>query len=50
VTNISNRYKELYLQVRGESLPLVDYQLIDQRIEQKIIDSINSANLETKKN
>jgi phosphoribosylaminoimidazole-succinocarboxamide synthase len=50
VTNISNRYKELYLQVRGESLPLVDYQQIDQRIEQKIIDSINSANLETKKN
>lgn len=50
VTNISNRYKELYQQVRGEDLPVVDYQQISQRIEQKIIDSINSANLESKKN
>jgi phosphoribosylaminoimidazole-succinocarboxamide synthase len=50
VANISNRYKELYQQVRGENLPLVDYQQINQRIEQKIIDSINSANLETTKN
>ncbi|HTF22044.1 MAG TPA: phosphoribosylaminoimidazolesuccinocarboxamide synthase [Chryseolinea sp.] len=50
VANISNRYKELYQQVRGENLPMVDYQQISQRIEQKIIDSINSANLETKIN
>jgi phosphoribosylaminoimidazole-succinocarboxamide synthase len=50
VANISNRYKELYQQVRGEELPEVDYGQISQRIEQKIIDSINSANLETKKN
>ena len=50
VCSISNRYKELYLQVRGESLPDVDYDHIDQRIEQSILNSINSANLETKKN
>lgn len=50
VDNISGRYKELYEKVRGEGLPAVDYQHINQRIEQKIIDSINSANLETKKN
>jgi len=50
VTNISSRYKELYQQVRGESLPVVDYGGITQRIEQIILNSINSANLETKKN
>jgi len=50
VCSISNRYKELYFQVRGESLPDVDYDHIDQRIEQSIMNSINSANLETKKN
>ncbi|HTE30979.1 MAG TPA: phosphoribosylaminoimidazolesuccinocarboxamide synthase [Chryseolinea sp.] len=50
VTNISSRYKELYQQVRGESLPVVDYSGITQRIEQIILNSINSANLETKKN
>lgn len=48
VANISNRYKELYQQVRGESLPPVDYATLTQRIEQKILDSVNSANLETK--
>ena len=50
VLNISNRYKELYQQVRGETLPAVDYGSIAQRIEQKILNSIKSANLETKKN
>lgn len=50
VANISSRYKELYQQVRGETLPTVDYASITQRIEQKILDSVNSANLETKKN
>lgn len=50
VAGISNRYKELYRQVRGEELTPVDYSHISQRIEQKILDSINSANLETKKN
>ncbi|MEP6734398.1 MAG: phosphoribosylaminoimidazolesuccinocarboxamide synthase [Chryseolinea sp.] len=50
VNNISNRYKELYQQVRGETLPDVDYGHITQRIEQIILNSIKSANLETKKN
>lgn len=50
VSSISNRYKELYQQVRGETLPPVDYAQIPQRIEQIILNSINSANLETKKN
>ena len=50
VASISNRYNELYQQVRGERLPKVDYKHISQRIEQSILNSINSANLETKKN
>ena len=50
VANISSRYKELYQQVRGEKLPAVDYGHISQRIEQIILNSIKSANLETKKN
>ena len=50
VSSISNRYKELYQQVRGESLPPVDYTRIGQRIEQSILNSINSVILETKKN
>jgi phosphoribosylaminoimidazole-succinocarboxamide synthase len=50
VTSISNLYKELYQQVRGTSLPPVDYSGITQRIEQSILNSINSAILETKKN
>ena len=50
VASISNRYKELYQQVRGEILPPVDYSSMTQRIEQIILNSINSTNLETKKN
>lgn len=50
VKSISGRYKELYLQVRGEELPPVDYAGIKGRIEQSILNSINSVNLETKKN
>jgi phosphoribosylaminoimidazole-succinocarboxamide synthase len=50
VSSISNRYNELYQQVRGEQLPKVDYNHISQRIEQSILNSINSVNLETKKN
>lgn len=50
VTLISNRYKELYQQVQGTSLPPVDYSHITQRIEQSILNSINSTILETKKN
>jgi phosphoribosylaminoimidazole-succinocarboxamide synthase len=49
VESISNRYKELYRQVTGVPLPTVDYMHIDQRIEQSILNSINSVNLETKK-
>lgn len=46
VSSISARYKELYQQVRGESLPPVDYGAILSRIELNIINSINSVNLE----
>jgi phosphoribosylaminoimidazole-succinocarboxamide synthase len=49
VNSISTRYKELYQQVRGETLPSVDYSRMNQRIEQTILNSINSLNLETKK-
>ena len=49
VASISARYKELYQQVRGESLSSVDYSRMNQRIEQSILNSINSLNLETKK-
>ena len=49
VASISARYKELYNQVRGEALPPVDYGRLNQRIEQSILNSINSINLETKK-
>ena len=49
VASIATRYKELYKQVRGETLPSVDYMLMNQRIEQSILNSINSINLETKK-
>ena len=49
VNSISTRYKELYQQVRGETLPSVDYSRMNQRIEQSILNSINSLNLETKK-
>jgi phosphoribosylaminoimidazole-succinocarboxamide synthase len=49
VSSISTRYKELYMAVRGEPLPPVDYSQMNQRIEQSILNSINSFNLETKK-
>lgn len=45
VQSISARYRELYEQVRGESLPPVNYSSIPQRIEQSILDSINSIKL-----
>jgi phosphoribosylaminoimidazole-succinocarboxamide synthase len=48
VASISARYKELYEKVRGESLATVDYSSILQRIEESILKSINSVNLETK--
>jgi phosphoribosylaminoimidazole-succinocarboxamide synthase len=49
VSSISARYKELYQQVRGESLPPVEYNSILPRIEQSVINSINSINFETEK-
>jgi phosphoribosylaminoimidazole-succinocarboxamide synthase len=49
VASISARYKELYQQVRGEFLPGIDYNSIMSRIEQSILNSINSLNLETLK-
>ncbi|MEO5599791.1 MAG: phosphoribosylaminoimidazolesuccinocarboxamide synthase [Cyclobacteriaceae bacterium] len=45
VDSISSRYKELYQQMRGEILVPVDYKNILPRIEQSIINSINSTNL-----
>jgi phosphoribosylaminoimidazole-succinocarboxamide synthase len=45
VKSISARYKELYQQVRGETLAPVDYDSITQRIEQNILNSIKSLNL-----
>lgn len=46
VASISDRYKELYAQVTGETLVPVDYSTLQQRIEQSIINSLNSVNLE----
>lgn len=46
VNSISNRYKELYLHVTGESLPLVDYEQVMERIEKSILNSIKSFNLQ----
>lgn len=45
VKSISARYNELYQQMRGEALVPVDYQTILPRIEQSILNSINSINL-----
>lgn len=48
VASISARYNELYEKVRGEALATVDYNALMQRIEANILNSIKSANLETK--
>lgn len=48
VTMISERYQELYKQVRGETLQKIDYPTILTRIEQNIINSIKSVNLARK--
>jgi phosphoribosylaminoimidazole-succinocarboxamide synthase len=45
VNSISARYKELYQQVTGESLAPIDYDSMQQRIEQSILNSINSTKL-----
>jgi phosphoribosylaminoimidazole-succinocarboxamide synthase len=49
VSSISARYKELYQQVRGETLSEIDYGTMLPRIEENILNSINSVNLETLK-
>jgi phosphoribosylaminoimidazole-succinocarboxamide synthase len=45
VRSITARYTELYEKVRGESLVPVNYDSILQRIEQSILNSINSIKL-----
>jgi phosphoribosylaminoimidazole-succinocarboxamide synthase len=46
VASISARYKELYQQMTGEALPPVDYSAILPRVQQNIVNSINSVNLQ----
>lgn len=46
VSSISARYKELYQQMTGEPLGAINYDDIPSRIEQNIINSINSINLQ----
>lgn len=46
VASISARYKELYQQFRGEALPPVDYTGMYDRMEQSILKTIKSLNLE----
>ena len=41
VTEISDRYRELYMQMTGNPLPPVDYDHLSQRIERSIVNSIN---------
>lgn len=49
VDSISGRYQELYEQMTGVALPPVDYSGILPRIEQNVINSINSVNLHVMK-
>jgi phosphoribosylaminoimidazole-succinocarboxamide synthase len=44
VQSISERYKELYQQMTGETLAPVDYGTLNQRIEQSIVNYINKIN------
>jgi phosphoribosylaminoimidazole-succinocarboxamide synthase len=46
VASISARYKELYQQMTGSDLTPVDYSNILPRIEQNVMKSVNSVNLE----
>jgi phosphoribosylaminoimidazole-succinocarboxamide synthase len=46
VQSISDRYKELFSQVTGETLASVDYSTLLERIERSIINSLKSVNLE----
>ncbi|MCK6618177.1 MAG: phosphoribosylaminoimidazolesuccinocarboxamide synthase [Cyclobacteriaceae bacterium] len=43
---ISGRYRELYRQVTGEDLEPINYNNITGRIEQSILNSLNSVNLQ----
>lgn len=43
VSSISERYKELYQQVRGEKLTPVDYDALLPRIEKNILNTLNSV-------
>lgn len=49
VSSISERYKELYSQVTGDTLASIDYTSLMQRIEASIINSLKSVNLEAAK-
>ena len=46
VASISGRYKELYQQFTGTTLPPIDYGAIHERMEQNILNTIKSVNLE----
>lgn len=48
VSMISERYQELYQHVQGEPLQKIDYASLTSRIEQSIINSIKSLNLQPK--
>ena len=48
VERIAARYRELYEQVLGETLPEIDTQGILERIERNIANSIKSVNLEAR--
>ncbi len=46
VQSIADRYRELYRQVTGENLEPINYNGILHRIEQRILNSLNSVNLQ----
>lgn len=46
VASISHRYKELYQAVTGETLSSIDYTSLLERIENSILNSIKSINLQ----
>ncbi len=46
VRSIADRYRELYQQVTGENLEPISYEGIANRIEERILNSLNSVNLQ----
>ncbi|MDL5045755.1 phosphoribosylaminoimidazolesuccinocarboxamide synthase [Oscillatoria amoena NRMC-F 0135] len=46
VRSIADRYRELYQQVTGETLEPIAYEGIANRIEERILNSLNSVNLQ----